>query len=875
MGAIGKKCPKISLLLVLALLMSLWTSALAAAAPESAPADELNGHWAEKQLRTWVEGGLLQGDDRGVIHPDRAITRAELISLINRAFMFTEKKEIYFTDIDPSNWAYEPVSIAVQAGYTRGYEDNTIRASQSVTREEAAVMIANALMLEGDAAGSSLSAFTDAGNISDWSKPYIAALTAKQLLHGTPAGTINPQGKLTRAEAVTILDQAIPYAKQKVVYQEAGTYGPGAGTETIRGDVIVSAAGVSLRNVVIEGDLTIAEEVGEGDVNFNNVTVKGTTTIQGGGENSIHFEDSVLVRVIVDKRTGTVRVVAVGSSSIQSVIVSSPVKLEETHATDSGFKNVELSSALPTGSAVTLSGQFEDVSVFSSDVRVSIPSGSVQQLNIGEEAKGAQVEISSEAKVLDLVLNAVAKLLGQGTIGKATVNDGAKGSTFEKKPESLAGNAANEISITQPTPPGQTSGGTVPPNDSSDDDDDNGDGPVPQPGTCEGTTEQCENAELAGLSVAGYTLNQLDANYYTLSQTGFKPDVLAYSVVTDNQSDSLTVSVTKSVYTVVNLTFYDSYGSYIKSESMANETAEYDVQFNPNEDVTIFINVKSADLLGTKQYRLFIQHPRTMQEAVKIDTMYFYRLQEGVTVTETTYILNIGTIGGEKARDTDTVKVTQGGNPVLECKGTYCTIPKEKVATSGVWHIEIYRDGSLWKEGDYAFHFGEVPMIREDVGLTVKALTTQELNQEFVKNVGSTNRYKFGYKVYLDRAKLMAVLPGAKYYHNEAEFMGGTLSAWPPALSSESLKTKQNPYFYSGHSIPARQIPTVLGQDQSLTGAYYLLNENDTDTTVEDAFVRFAFYDENMNVIGQTIVVLTFDEGHLAEGYTPGHNWQP
>src|SRR5690606_6044772 len=130
-------------------------------------------------------------------------------------FMFTEKKEIHFTDIDPSNWAYEPVSIAVQAGYTRGYEDNTIRASQSVTREEAAVMIANALMLEGDAAGSSLSAFTDAGNISDWSKPYIAALTAKQLLHGTPAGTINPQGKLTRAEAVTILDQAIPYAKQK------------------------------------------------------------------------------------------------------------------------------------------------------------------------------------------------------------------------------------------------------------------------------------------------------------------------------------------------------------------------------------------------------------------------------------------------------------------------------------------------------------------------------------------------------------------------------------------------------------------------------------------------------------------------------------
>lgn len=52
-------------------------------------------------------------------------------------------------------------------------------------------------------------------------------------------------------------------------------------------------------------------------------------------------------------------------------------------------------------------------------------------------------------------------------------------------------------------------------------------------------------------------------------------------------------------------------------------------------------------------------------------------------------------------------------------------------------------------------------------------------------------------------------------------------------------------------------------------------NENDPDTTVQDAFVRFAFYDGNMNVIGQTIVVLTFDQGHLADGYTPEGNWQP
>lgn len=94
-----------------------------------------------------------------------------------------------------------------------------------------------------------------------------------------------------------------------------------------------------------------------------------------------------MVRVSVDKQTGTVRVVVVGESAIQHVVVHSPVKLEESNVTDSGFANVEIAKNMPQGSEVQLVGQFEDVRVLSSDIKVSIPSGSVKQLNVEEGAK--------------------------------------------------------------------------------------------------------------------------------------------------------------------------------------------------------------------------------------------------------------------------------------------------------------------------------------------------------------------------------------------------------------------------------------------------------------------------------------------------------
>jgi len=60
------------------------------------------------------------------------------------------------------------------------------------------------------------------------------------------------------------------------------------------------------------------------------------------------------------------------------------------------------------------------------------------------------------------VHDAVSKLIGDGKIEGATVNEKAKGSSFETKPIQVDGAAKNDISLTPPPSGPMTPGGMVP-----------------------------------------------------------------------------------------------------------------------------------------------------------------------------------------------------------------------------------------------------------------------------------------------------------------------------------------------------------------------------------------------------------------------------
>lgn len=187
--------------------MSMLLGSLGSASAATVPKD-IQGHWAQGQLQQWLDRGYLGGYPDGTVKPNKAITRGEYVTMVNRLFGFTAKATVTFKDMKSTNWNYSEVAKAVEAGYIGGYEDNTFRANNPLTREEAAVITAKLLKLSTNTTSTK---FKDNAQIATWAKGAVAAASDKKIVNGYPDGTFGPKRSLTRAEAVGIINTSVIY----------------------------------------------------------------------------------------------------------------------------------------------------------------------------------------------------------------------------------------------------------------------------------------------------------------------------------------------------------------------------------------------------------------------------------------------------------------------------------------------------------------------------------------------------------------------------------------------------------------------------------------------------------------------------------------
>lgn len=391
------------------------------------PAD-VRGHWAESEISAWMAAGLVKGYPDGRFQPDQEITRAELVSLINRASGYTEGAVVDFRDVGQTDWHYREIGRAVAAGYISGYPDGTFQPGSPVTRQEAAVIIARLMRM--DAYAGNLE-FRDAGETAGWSRGAVGAAAAAGYLKGYPDQTFRPAGIITRAEAVAILERSIGI--RAVIIEEAGTYGPAAGIQTISGSVTIGAPGVVLQNMVITGSLLLDEGIGEGEVVLRRVTVQGETEVRGGGRRSVALQDCTLAGMTVSREG--VRITALGRTGIETALLETGAALVEDGVSGSGFETVVVSEQVAAGSVILLAGDFRRVVISAEGVQVVLAGGTVTELEITPEAEGAVVELYPDTRVGTLILDAAAEVRGEGRTGTARVN--APGSILEQRPERL------------------------------------------------------------------------------------------------------------------------------------------------------------------------------------------------------------------------------------------------------------------------------------------------------------------------------------------------------------------------------------------------------------------------------------------------------
>ena len=205
-------------------------------------------------------------------------------------------------------------------------------------------------------------------------------------------------------------------------YSSAGTYSD----VVISGSVIISEAGVNLKNTTISGDLLIASTVGDGNVDLDNVTVTGKIIINGGS-NSVKLHNMHSKSVELDKAIGeSVRVATDATSSIDSVLVSASgiVDVDATSTVESITVNNDV--------LITGTGEIASVTVANAGVDVNLQVTSVGTVLVSKEAVGSEVNISSATTVANLNVNAAVRVSGAGIITNANI--GANGTTIAITP---------------------------------------------------------------------------------------------------------------------------------------------------------------------------------------------------------------------------------------------------------------------------------------------------------------------------------------------------------------------------------------------------------------------------------------------------------
>ncbi|MDA3853890.1 MAG: S-layer homology domain-containing protein [Bacteroidales bacterium] len=365
---------------------------------------DIPNDWSTTAIENAIENELIKGYN-GAIMPKGNLTRAQMATIINRAFGTTEKVSLSaYNDVAVDAWYYDDMAKAVQMKTFIGNDDQ-LNPDDNITREEAFVVLARAFRLSG-ASESELDKFSDRKSVSEWAKDGTASLISAGYIDGFN-GMLNPKVYITRAEIAQIMDNML-----KNYIMVSGIY-----TTQFNGNVMINVPDVTLENTTITGDLIIGDGVGDGNVTLDGVTVTGRTVIRGGGINSIKIiGNSNLQNIIIARVDGQGRVYAKDGTQIGEVIVDG----SDNVTIEGNFGTVTV-----TAPDITVTATNADIvhATINGDRSIIIVSDKSSIKTVTIEGDNAKVITLTGAKIGDVIANGEGSTIsGAGTIGTVKAN---------------------------------------------------------------------------------------------------------------------------------------------------------------------------------------------------------------------------------------------------------------------------------------------------------------------------------------------------------------------------------------------------------------------------------------------------------------------
>lgn len=155
---------------------------------------------------TTVHIRYLSGYPDSSVSPNSSVTRAEMCAMLYRLLDESRKvmpQRVNFTDIKQGKWYYQAVACLAHIGAINGYPDGTFKPDAPITRAEFVTIIARLFELQPSLS----SKFPDISGM--WAEQSIIAVENKSWISGYPDGTFKPQNKMTRSEAVTLINHML------------------------------------------------------------------------------------------------------------------------------------------------------------------------------------------------------------------------------------------------------------------------------------------------------------------------------------------------------------------------------------------------------------------------------------------------------------------------------------------------------------------------------------------------------------------------------------------------------------------------------------------------------------------------------------------
>jgi exopolysaccharide biosynthesis protein len=161
-------------------------------------------HWASSTIEYLNTKELIKGYPNGTFKPESTITRAEAATIIARALDITKTKNITFSDVKATHFAYDAIAAVAEKGIITGREASKFSPDGKLTRAEMATILKRAYNLTGTTA----LPFKDVPS-SHWAYEAIQTVYQNQLTGGYPDNTFKPNNSITRAEFATFLTKIL------------------------------------------------------------------------------------------------------------------------------------------------------------------------------------------------------------------------------------------------------------------------------------------------------------------------------------------------------------------------------------------------------------------------------------------------------------------------------------------------------------------------------------------------------------------------------------------------------------------------------------------------------------------------------------------